>query len=134
MEAVWSSNLRPLERLVAAVYFDHARNSDCAWLTIARLQERTGLSRPTAIDMRRALVDGGWLVTIDQATSRRAAIYRLTIPEVKDGYPNEASGGKGRLPPEVKDGASGGKGRLPNLSTYPKTNPTPSGRGDNCTH
>ncbi|CCH73473.1 hypothetical protein BN11_5040014 [Nostocoides australiense Ben110] len=54
MEAVWSSDLKPLPTLVAAVYADHARDGRTAWVTLDRLIERTRLSRDAAIRARRA--------------------------------------------------------------------------------
>lgn len=79
-EAVWASDLRPLERLVALAYADHARDSDRAWLTLDRLMERTGLSRDAANRARLGLVEAGWLVLLGERNRRKADVYRLVIP------------------------------------------------------
>ena len=73
MEAVWSSDLKPMERFVACVYFDHARDQHHAWVTAARLTERTGLSRDAALRARKGLVEAGWIVVREGAGGLLAA-------------------------------------------------------------
>lgn len=82
-EAVWSSQLRPLERLVALAYADHARDKDTAWLSSARLRERTGLSRTAASDAVRRLVKDKWLVPVDRPRQGHTAHYRLVVPSAQ---------------------------------------------------
>lgn len=81
MDAVWSSDLKPLQKLVAAVYADHARDQRTAWVTLARLTERSGLSRDAANRHVRELRDRGWLVVFEKASQHRATLYGLVIPE-----------------------------------------------------
>lgn len=81
MEAVYSSDLKPLERLVAVVYADHARDKRQVWVTLPRLMERTGLSRDAANRALRGLRDKGWLLVMQEAKQHRATIYGLVIPE-----------------------------------------------------
>lgn len=80
-EAVWSSSLRPLERLVALVYADHARDGETAWATYRRLMDRTGLSRDALARALRGVVDAGWLVEVEPARQHRATVYRLAVPQ-----------------------------------------------------
>lgn len=94
-EAVWSSKLPPLQRLVALAYADHARDRDTAWLGGKRLCERTGLGRTAALDARQAVVDAGWLVETVPATARTPAHYRLAVPE-----------GSARRTPDTSEGSA----------------------------
>lgn len=81
IEAVYGSDLKPLERLVAVVYADHARDRRQVWVTLPRLMERTGLSRDAANRALRGLRDKGWLLVIQEAKQHRATVYGLVIPE-----------------------------------------------------
>lgn len=82
MDAVYESDLRPLERLVCAVYADHARDGQReAWVTLDRLCQRTGLSRDAANRARQGVREAGWLVVSERARQHRAAVEELTIPD-----------------------------------------------------
>lgn len=104
-EAVWSSSLPPLQRLVALAYADHARDRDTAWLGGKRLCERTGLGRTAALDARQSLVDAGWLAETLPATARTPAHYRLVV--VAEGSarrtPLTPRRGSARRTPEVRE-------------------------------
>lgn len=80
MEAVWSSELKPLERLVAAVYADHAKERRVAWVTLDRLCGRTGLSRDAANRAVQGLEGGGWLMS-GERKPRRPVTFWLVIPD-----------------------------------------------------
>lgn len=83
LESVYSSDdLRPLERLTAAIYADHARDRDHAWVTLDRLIERSGMSRDAANRARRGLVNAGWLVPIGTPSRRKATKYRFAVPSL----------------------------------------------------
>ncbi|MFN8147291.1 MAG: helix-turn-helix domain-containing protein [Candidatus Nanopelagicales bacterium] len=79
IRAVWASDLKPLARLIALAYADHARKGDTAWLTLDRLVEVTGMSRDAANRNLRRLVDSGWLLLVEQGRQHRASRYRLII-------------------------------------------------------
>ncbi len=78
-EAIWSSDLRPLVRLVAFCFSDHAHDRDVAWVSQDRLRERTGLARSTSVAAVQTLVRAGWLVEVEKARQHRSARYRLVI-------------------------------------------------------
>lgn len=102
LDAVFDSGLKPLSRLVAAVYADTARDRDSAWLTLNLLTERTGLSRDAANRARQDLVAGGWLVQISEPNRRQAATFRLVIPPASstgDGPPSGTRDGPLSSPP-----------------------------------
>lgn len=80
-EAVWSSDLPPVLRLVALAYADHARDRDSAWLSNDRLRERTGLGRTAAAAAVRRLAKDEWLVPLDQPRRGHTAHYRLALPD-----------------------------------------------------
>ena len=81
VRAVWQSDLRPLERLVALVYADHARDEDVAWVTYPRIRQRTGLSSNGSVTTAvTGLRDAGWLELVEPGSGRRAARYRIAIP------------------------------------------------------
>ncbi|MCM3554009.1 helix-turn-helix domain-containing protein [Janibacter melonis] len=134
MEAVWSSDLKPLERLVAGVYADHAHDQRTSWVTLDRLAERTGLGRTQAQRWRKSLVESGWIVEVQKARQQRAAVYGLVIPEASvpdTRQPDEALSMPGnrqpdepRVPEYVAQGAgipdSGCRGTGTNQSSYPK--------------
>lgn len=81
LDAMAVANVKPMPRLVAYVYADHARERRDAWVPISRLIERTGMSESTAKRSRRSLVADGWLVETEKAGQHRAALFALTIPE-----------------------------------------------------
>lgn len=80
-EAIYESDLKPLERIVAFVYADHARERRSAWVTLDRLVETTGMSRTQAQSWRSRLVKSGFLVELSKATHHRATLYGLVIPD-----------------------------------------------------
>ena len=92
--AVFESDLKSLQRLIALVYADHARDGTVAWVTLERLCERTGMKRSSAIEHRKVLVDSGWLVLLEPARQHAAARYRLQIPGVRE--PNDPLGSEPR--------------------------------------
>lgn len=132
LEAVWSSgDLKPLERLVAAVYADHAHDKRMTWVTLPRLCERTGMSRDAANRALRGLRSAGWLVTIQKARQHRATVYALVIPEESSstgGVPLSSTGGvplsnSSSTPPDpssTRDDTSSTP-RVPNPSSYPSS-------------
>ena len=134
MEAVWSSDLKPMERFVACVYFDHARDQHHAWVTAARLTERTGLSRDAALRARKGLVEAGWIVVREKARQHRADVYELVIPDGASstrGGPLPDLSSTGGVPLSDSRGTGDdtrGTGDVPNLSTYPSTHPSSSSR------
>jgi hypothetical protein len=88
-DAVWESPaLKAAEKAVAETYARHARDkdgnksatADLAWLTYERLMEKAGIGRRAGVSAAvTRLVDLGWLKPVQQV-SRRATVYRLTIP------------------------------------------------------
>jgi hypothetical protein len=80
--AVWAAaSLRPLEKLTALAFADHAGRQEYAFLTYPRLREVTGIASDATI--RAALVrliSAGWLELKEPARGRRAARYWLRIP------------------------------------------------------
>lgn len=80
VSAVWQSSLKPLERLVAFCYADHARDGQTAWVTYERLQARTGLSRDALARAIRGLTSAGWLVVERPSGQHASTLYRLTVP------------------------------------------------------
>lgn len=104
--AVWESDLKPLERLVALCYADHARNRDTAWVTHDRLSQLTGLSRSAAVVALRGLVDSRWLVVERRAAQHRSTLYRLTIPIGQQSASRTAEESASRTPAESQHSAS----------------------------
>lgn len=136
-EAVWASELPPLQRLVALAYADHARDGDTSWVTYRRMRERTGLSRDAIARHNAGLIAAGWLQVVTPARQHRAAIYRLTIPEQSVSRTAEQSVSRtadvpSSTPPRsssTPDDTSS-PSRVPNLSTNPSTNHPPRGGRD----
>ena len=81
MEAVYASDLKPLEKFVACVYADHARDQRTVWVTLPRLVERSSLSRDAANRALRGLREKGWLLVVQEAKQHRATVYGLVIPD-----------------------------------------------------
>lgn len=81
LDAMAVAGVKPMPRLVAYVYADHARQRRDAWVPISRLIERTGMSESTVIRSRKSLVSDGWLVETQGASQHRAALFALVIPE-----------------------------------------------------
>lgn len=82
-DAVWEDDgLTALAKLVALCYANHAGRGDEAWVTYARLLQRTGIgSRSTATKVLTQVVKAGWLEDLGSAPAHRQSIvYRLAIP------------------------------------------------------
>lgn len=79
--SVWDSDqLKPLERLVALCFADHAREHDWAFVTYPRLMACTGLSRDSAVRAVKGLRDKGWLEVKEASRQQRATRYWLRCP------------------------------------------------------
>lgn len=88
-DAIWECEaLSSVEKAVAETYARHARDenddksatADVAWLTYERLMAKAGIGRRANVSSAVAsLVKAGWLKPVRQV-SRRATVYRLTIP------------------------------------------------------
>lgn len=141
MEAVWSSDLKPMQKLVAAVYADHAHDQRKAWVTLDRLMQRSRLGRSQATTWRRSLVEKGWLVELEPHRQHHAAVYLLAIPENARVPENRHPGDQ----PECRETGTLSGSRVPesrpqsagisapecretgtNPSTYPSTHPSSS--------
>jgi hypothetical protein len=84
-DAVWASDLAPMQRLAALCFADHAPDHGAGvWVTTARAQERTGMARRTWFDQVAGLRAAGWLEQAKPGRSGRdggrSPEYRLTIP------------------------------------------------------
>jgi hypothetical protein len=79
-EAIWASNLKPAEKLVALAYADHARGKRQVWLSYRRLMERTGYSRAWCAEAVRVLRDAGWLTVVEKGHQHHSTVYELTTP------------------------------------------------------
>lgn len=81
-DAIWESDLRSLERLVALAFAKHAgRGLDDVWVSWSELRRLTRLSNDAATRALKTLRDRGWLVRTADAAGPRAARYRLSVPE-----------------------------------------------------
>lgn len=81
-DAVWVSDLRPLERLVALAFAKHAgRGLDEVWVSWAELRRLTQLSNDAAARALTSLRDHGWLVKTAAPSGRKATRYRLSLPD-----------------------------------------------------
>jgi hypothetical protein len=93
--AVWADDrLRPLERLVALAFADHAGSGlDAVWIAGSRLRQRTGLSRDAANRALRGLESAGWLAVAQPAQQHRSTRYALRVPAsvTGDGTVTQAS-------------------------------------------
>ncbi|WP_436759285.1 helix-turn-helix domain-containing protein [Streptosporangium sp. V21-05] len=106
-DAVWESKrLGPNERLVCLCYADHAHDAgrpvDRAWVTTARLMERTGMSKGAVILARNGAIDKGWLVDIGARPGhKQIRVYRLQAPDESAASSSSTTGrgrdGKGRF-------------------------------------
>ncbi len=91
-DAVWDSSLRPTERLVALCFARHAsRGTELVWVTRARLQSLTGLSRNGVDRALAGLRASGWLVVVEQARQHRSTRYQLTVPNSIQTPPTETA-------------------------------------------
>ncbi|MEV8638809.1 helix-turn-helix domain-containing protein [Streptosporangium sp. NPDC051023] len=106
-DAVWESkHLTPNERLICLSYADHAHEAgrpvDRAWVTTARLMERTGMSKGAVIQARNGAVGKGWLTDIGSRPGhKQIRVYRLRAPDESAALSSSTAGrgrdGKGRF-------------------------------------
>lgn len=134
MEAVWASaDLRPLEKLVAAVYADHARDKSHAWVTLDRLVERSGLGREAANNHRKGLETKGWLIARERV-HRRVVDFDMAVPTVARSSPTEPPTSSPTEPPDNSGSSAddigssvhdiGSSPTELHSSTNPSTNPS----------
>lgn len=77
---MWSSDLRPVERLVALCFASWGEEKDVdVWVSYDKLVEQTGLARSTAAAAIRTLVDRGYLRLSQPARQHYSARYRLVV-------------------------------------------------------
>ena len=80
-DAVWTSDLKPMKRLAALCYADHAGlTTTHVWVGTKRAQDRTGMGRTAWHEARNGLVSEGWLRETVPATHTAAGRFQLTIP------------------------------------------------------
>lgn len=147
-DAIWEADLKPLQKLIALAYYDHARNGHTSWVTYDRLMKRAGLSRDSVARHLRALVEAGWLTVETPAAQHSATVYRLTYPaqqsvdQTADAPQEQANDEPAPLeiqqfgnqqsdsavqqsdsaPPAVRFSGPSSPTVGPNLTTYPTTN------------
>ena len=82
-DAVWASDLRATDKLVALAYGDHASTGPLrVWVAAERLQARTSLGRTATTAAVRRLRDAGWLTLTSAGVRGSTARYALTVPGV----------------------------------------------------
>lgn len=81
-DAVWSSDLKPLRRLAALCYADHAGNDNTThvWVSTTQGVRRTGMGRTAWNESRNELEATGWLGESRASTYRETGRYQLMIP------------------------------------------------------
>ncbi|MBN0039408.1 hypothetical protein JN535_04360 [Cellulosimicrobium cellulans] len=80
-DAVWTSDLRATDKLVALAYADHASTGPLrVWVASERLQARTSLGRTATTAAVRRLRDAGWLTLTSAGVRGSTARYALTTP------------------------------------------------------
>jgi hypothetical protein len=80
-DAVWVSDLRATDKLVALAYADHASTGPLrVWVAAERLQARTSLGRTATTAAVRRLRDAGWLTLTSAGVRGSTARYALTVP------------------------------------------------------
>ncbi|WP_454728848.1 hypothetical protein [Cellulosimicrobium protaetiae] len=80
-DAVWTSDLRATDKLVALAYADHASDGPLrVWVASERLQVRTSLGRTATTAAVRRLRDAGWLTLTSAGVRGSTARYALTTP------------------------------------------------------
>lgn len=80
-DAVWTSDLRATDKLVALAYADHASTGPLrVWVAAERLQARTSLGRTATTAAVRRLRDAGWLTLTSAGVRGSTARYALTTP------------------------------------------------------
>lgn len=127
-DAVWEcETLTAVEKAVAETYARHARDAegskspgaDLAWLTYPRLMAKAGIGRRAnvkpAVD---ALVDAGWL-QVEQQVSRRATLYRLTIPAGSSDGGTTGAEARGSDDGTTDPEATGSGGSTPGTTVVP---------------
>lgn len=93
VDAVWSSSLKPLERLVALAYGRYVGDSlEGVWVNGDTLREITGLSRKGANSALRGLEATGWLVVLEPARQHRSTRYLLQPGGQRSPSENAGSG------------------------------------------
>ncbi len=86
VDAVWASDLKPLERLVALAYAKHAsKGIDDVWVSYARLRSHTGLSRDAIARAIKGLCDRGWMTQTAPGRQHYSAHFRLIFSGTADG-------------------------------------------------
>lgn len=94
-DAVWASDLKPLERLTALAYGDHCRPGEStAWVSLPRLMERTGMCRAAANRAVKGLAEVGWLTLVRRGSQHRSNVYALTVPASQQSAPQTAGDGR----------------------------------------
>ncbi|WP_395691513.1 helix-turn-helix domain-containing protein [Nocardioides sp.] len=150
--AVWESELRPLERLIALAYAEHAADRDYAWVTYPRLQDCTGLSRDAIARAIDGLRSAGWLELKEATRQQRSPRYWLRIPTAQQSVSRTAESvlppgrqGAGYPHPSVSQTAealsplsAGLQGEVsspsPDTSPLPPDTSSPRGRADQSSH
>jgi hypothetical protein len=80
-DAVWASDLRATDKLVALAYADHASTGPLrVWVAAERLQARTSLGRTATTAAVRRLRDAGWLTLTSAGVRGSTARYALSVP------------------------------------------------------
>lgn len=80
-DAVWTSDLRATDKLVALAYADHASTGPLrVWVAAERLRARTSLGRTATTAAVRRLRDAGWLTLTSAGVRGSTARYALTTP------------------------------------------------------
>lgn len=104
IKAIYASDLKPLERLVACVYAEWARDKRQTFVTLDKLTAMSGLSRDAANRARDGLEKKGWLVALDRKP-RKPVDFLLVIPEhatsTPDGPASTPGGPVTSTPPDM---------------------------------
>jgi hypothetical protein len=79
-DAIWASGLPASARLVALAFADHAGDQATAWVALARLAARTGLSRRSCQRAIDRLVEDGWLTEHEAQAQHKSPVFVLTFP------------------------------------------------------
>lgn len=78
--AVWSSALRPKEKVTALAFAEHADGGGTTCVSLARVAEQTSLANSSVQTAVKALRDHGWLLVVSPYLATRPTVYRLTTP------------------------------------------------------
>ncbi|KAJ8140860.1 hypothetical protein OY671_005956 [Metschnikowia pulcherrima] len=80
-DAVWASDLRATDKLVALAYADHASTGPLrVWVAAERSQVRTSSGRTATTAAVRRSRDTGWLTLTSAGVRGSTARYALTVP------------------------------------------------------